>query len=146
MLVHSETLNPCKCGSKKKPDLDSDDMVPCWAVHCHDCHQMQYGQDWTFNGAVKKWNAENPIKSDLKYEITPYILEVITKMKTGWTLKRNTLTLPAPISYLAKNGKTESVTEWTITVLWENGLVSSKSNGATTIYKLNKKGKSYGSI
>lgn len=25
MFIHSEVLNPCKCGSRKKPDLDSDD-------------------------------------------------------------------------------------------------------------------------
>lgn len=61
MLIHSEELNPCKCGSKKTPDLDSDDMVPCWGVRCYDCGQFQHGDKWTLSGAVKKWNAENPI-------------------------------------------------------------------------------------
>jgi hypothetical protein len=63
MLHHSEKLNPCKCGSKITPDLDSDDMVPCWAVNCYSCGQMQHGENWTMKGAVKKWNEENPVKS-----------------------------------------------------------------------------------
>lgn len=64
-LIHSEKLNPCKCGSEKQPDLDSDDMVPCWGVQCHDCGQFQHDKNWTMNGAVKKWNEQNPIiKSD----------------------------------------------------------------------------------
>lgn len=61
MLVHSEKLNPCKCGSAKQPDLDSDDMVPSWAVNCYDCGQMQHGKHWDYSGAVKKWNEENPL-------------------------------------------------------------------------------------
>jgi hypothetical protein len=65
MLVHSEKLNPCKCGSKKKPDLDSDDMVPCWAVRCYDCRQLVHDKDWTMSGAVEAWNNANPINSGL---------------------------------------------------------------------------------
>lgn len=61
MLIHSEKLNPCKCGSKKTPDLDSDDMVPCWAVQCYDCGQSQHGSNWTMHEAVDKWNKENPV-------------------------------------------------------------------------------------
>jgi len=61
MLIHSQKLNPCKCGSEKTPDLDSDDMVPCWAVQCHDCGQFQNGINWTFGEAVDKWNKENPL-------------------------------------------------------------------------------------
>lgn len=61
MLIHSEKLNPCKCGSKKKPDLDSDDMVPSWIAQCYDCGQKQYGKNWTFGEAVYKWNKENPV-------------------------------------------------------------------------------------
>ena len=62
-LVHSEKINPCKCGSKKKPDLDSDDMVPSWMVQCYDCGEKAYDKNWTMQGAVKKWNEQNPIKS-----------------------------------------------------------------------------------
>jgi len=61
MFRHSEKLNPCKCGSKKFPDLDSDDMIPCWSVDCHDCGQSQHDNNWTFKGAIEKWNKENPI-------------------------------------------------------------------------------------
>lgn len=60
MFIHSEHLNPCKCGSKKKLILDSDDMLPCWAVECLDCKQFEYG-NWSFNGAIKAWNNANPI-------------------------------------------------------------------------------------
>ena len=62
MFVHSETLNPCKCGSTKKPDLDSDDMVPCWGVNCYTCGQFQHGPHWDMDGAVKAWNDANPVK------------------------------------------------------------------------------------
>ena len=62
MLIHSYTLNPCKCGSKKKPDLDSDDMIPSWAVTCYDCKQFQHGPKWKASEAVAKWNLENPLK------------------------------------------------------------------------------------
>jgi hypothetical protein len=61
MFIHEQNLNDCKCGSKKTPDLDSDDMVPCWAVRCFDCNQMQHGENWTIGEAVEKWNKENPI-------------------------------------------------------------------------------------
>lgn len=64
MMIHSEKLNPCKCGSKKTPDLDSDDMVPCWGVRCYDCGQFQHDKNWTMTGAVKTWNKENPIKTE----------------------------------------------------------------------------------
>lgn len=59
MLVHSEKLNPCKCGSTKKPDLDSDDMVPCWAVDCYDCKQSRHGKNWSMREAVNEWNKHN---------------------------------------------------------------------------------------
>ena len=62
MFIHSEKLNPCKCGSKKTPDLDSDDMLPCWSVFCCDCKQNQHDSNWTMEGAVKIWNANNPIQ------------------------------------------------------------------------------------
>lgn len=62
MFIHSEKLNPCKCGSAKTPNLDSDDMVPCWGVRCHDCNQFQHGENWTKEGAVNAWNNSNPIK------------------------------------------------------------------------------------
>lgn len=63
MFVHSEKLNPCKCGSSKKPDLDSDDMVPSWGVKCYDCGQFQSGPNWTMKGAVIEWNKQNPINN-----------------------------------------------------------------------------------
>ncbi len=66
MLVHSEKLNPCKCGSSKQPDLDSDDMIPCWAVNCYDCGQMQHGKNWAMQEAIDKWNKENPLGKDEK--------------------------------------------------------------------------------
>lgn len=69
MLIHNEKLNPCKCGSDKNPDLDSDDMVPCWAVQCYDCGQSQHGKYWDMKGAVNKWNEENPIQSPPKTEV-----------------------------------------------------------------------------
>ena len=59
--MKDELLNPCKCGSKKSPNIDSDDMVPCWGVSCYSCKQFQHGESWTYNGAVRKWNDENPI-------------------------------------------------------------------------------------
>lgn len=62
MLHHSEKFNPCKCGSKETPNLDSDDMVPCWAVNCYHCGQFQNDKNWTFSGAVQTWNKENPLK------------------------------------------------------------------------------------
>jgi len=55
-------MNPCKCGSKKEPNLDSDDMVPCWMVTCLDCgksHHATYGK-WTAIKAVEEWNKNNP--------------------------------------------------------------------------------------
>lgn len=64
MFIHSEKLNPCKCGSENKPDLDSDDFVPCWGVRCHDCKQFQHSSDWSKTGAVNTWNKENPITKD----------------------------------------------------------------------------------
>lgn len=60
-FIHSHKLNPCKCGSEKIPDLDSDDMFPCWMVHCYDCGQSQNGSQWTLKGAVDTWNKENPL-------------------------------------------------------------------------------------
>lgn len=65
MLHHSEKLNPCKCGSKTTPDLDSDDMVPCWAVTCYTCGQSQHGPNWRMGEAVVKWNKENPVKDEI---------------------------------------------------------------------------------
>lgn len=63
MLVHSYKLNTCKCGSNKIPILDSDDMIPCWGVSCSDCNQFQHGKYWDADGAVEKWNKENPSKA-----------------------------------------------------------------------------------
>lgn len=61
-LVHSEKINPCKCGSKKEPNFDSDDMVPCWAVQCYDCGQFVHdSHHWSASGAVSEWNKANPI-------------------------------------------------------------------------------------
>lgn len=57
----SEPLNPCKCGSTKAPHCDSDDMIPCWGVVCFDCNQFQHGPGWDYEGAVNKWNHENPV-------------------------------------------------------------------------------------
>lgn len=59
MLIHSDKLNQCKCGSEEMPDLDSDDMVPTWGVRCYDCKQFQHGKNWDSDGAVKIWNEEN---------------------------------------------------------------------------------------
>jgi len=61
MLIHSENLNPCKCGSKKTPDLDSDDFIPCWGVRCFDCGQFCHGDDWSMKKAVSVWNKENAL-------------------------------------------------------------------------------------
>lgn len=72
MLHHSYELNECKCGSDKKPDLDSDDMVPCWGVRCHDCNQFQHGENWTIVEAVNKWNEQNQ-----------GVLVDLTKLKEG---------------------------------------------------------------
>lgn len=65
MFVHSEILNQCKCGSKKIPDLDSDDMFPCWIVQCYDCGQKCHDNRFSLDGAVKKWNEENNTKNIL---------------------------------------------------------------------------------
>jgi hypothetical protein len=65
MLIHSQKLNPCKCGSKKQPDLDSDDMIPCWGVRCYDCGQFQHDYDWTMVGAVNTWNKQNPVEANV---------------------------------------------------------------------------------
>jgi len=64
MLIHSEKLNPCRCGSTKTPDLDSDDMYPSWGVCCYDCGQFQHSRDWTMRGAVDRWNEENKPKNN----------------------------------------------------------------------------------
>ena len=71
-LIHSQKLNPCKCGSKKTPDLDSDDFIPTWAVQCFDCGQFQHSAGWTFGGAVDKWNEENPITEKAVTEPTHF--------------------------------------------------------------------------
>lgn len=59
-----KNLNPCKCGTDKHPDTDSDDMIPCWQAYCTFCGQRQNSEtnNWTYWGAVNKWNEENPIK------------------------------------------------------------------------------------
>jgi hypothetical protein len=64
-FIHNYELNPCKCGTKQKPDLDSDDMFPCWMVQCFKCNQKCHSDDdqWTLPKAVNKWNKENPIKN-----------------------------------------------------------------------------------
>jgi len=63
-FIHSEKLNPCKCGCRVPPDLDSDDMFPSWAVQCYSCKQIQHDKDWTLSGAVREWNRVNPIKNE----------------------------------------------------------------------------------
>lgn len=66
MFIHSEKLNPCvKCGNKN-PDLDSDDMMPCWMVQCgnKECDQSAHGEHWSLVGAVKEWNKKNPVNSN----------------------------------------------------------------------------------
>lgn len=68
MLVHSTKINPCKCGSQKKPNLDSDDMVPTWGVQCYDCGQFQHDKNWTAGGAVEVWNKNNPLISKIRDE------------------------------------------------------------------------------
>jgi hypothetical protein len=66
MLIHNQTINPCKCGSKDIPVLDSDDMIPSWGVKCYDCQQFQYN-DWnSAESAVGKWNKENPLEGNSK--------------------------------------------------------------------------------
>lgn len=64
MLHHSEKLNPCLCGSNKNPDLNSDDMVPCWGVRCLDCNKFIHDKNWTMKGAVSEWNKANPLKQE----------------------------------------------------------------------------------
>lgn len=64
MFIHTEKLNPCKCGSKRKPTLDSDDMIPCWTVQCYKCGQSQHDSNWSMHGAVSAWNIANPIKTE----------------------------------------------------------------------------------
>jgi hypothetical protein len=56
-------INPCKCGSKNTPDLNSDDMIPCWMVKCLECKQSHHSESskWTRTGAIVKWNKENPL-------------------------------------------------------------------------------------
>ena len=60
-LIHSMQINPCKCGTDKDPNFDSDDMVPCWAVQCYVCKQFVHDAHWTMEWAVNEWNKENPI-------------------------------------------------------------------------------------
>lgn len=69
-------LNPCKCGSKKNPHLDSDDMVPTWAVTCYDCGQYQHGENWTLRGAITTWNKENIPLAESRDKQINKVLEV----------------------------------------------------------------------
>lgn len=41
------SINPCKCGSVKEPNLDNDDMIPCpcWAIQCYDCKQFVHDSE-----------------------------------------------------------------------------------------------------
>ena len=55
-------INPCSCGSKKKPDFDSDDMIPSWAIQCFDCKQFIHNSNWSSYGLIEKWNKLNPFK------------------------------------------------------------------------------------
>ena len=58
--MKNKELNPCKCRSTKELELNSYDMVPCWGVRCFSCGQFQHGENWDRNGAINKWNEENP--------------------------------------------------------------------------------------
>ena len=88
MLRHNEILNPCKCGSKQKPLLDSDDMVPCWTVYCRDCKQDVHDPNWTLDGAVITWNdinKEDQIWKTIRYiekEIESIPVEIIHKFES----------------------------------------------------------------
>lgn len=86
MFVHSEKLNPCKCGSKKTPDLDSDDVVPCWGVKCYDCGQFQNSSNWSMAGAVKVWNLENPVKPENKELMDDRDVMVLNMYRLGKAL------------------------------------------------------------
>lgn len=62
-MSKEKELNMCKCGSDKYPNIDSDDMIPCWMVTCWDCDQKAHaqGSSWTYFGAVNEWNKNNPV-------------------------------------------------------------------------------------
>lgn len=64
MSLEKKELNPCKCGSEKYPNIDSDDMFPCWMVNCEECKQIAHSdtREWTYCGAVNAWNSANPLK------------------------------------------------------------------------------------
>lgn len=74
--------------------------------------------------------------TEIKYEITPYIQEVIDKMKDGWVLKYDIYARPAPDTYLKKGKMVESVSNWTLTVLWGNDLVKGNKKFPVVTYKL----------
>ena len=88
MLIHSEKLNPCKCGSSQKPVLDSDDMVPSWAVQCPVCKQFRHDKNWTIGGAVDKWNKENPHMNTLR-EVGSALYNIIIIQKFKEQFEKN---------------------------------------------------------
>ncbi len=87
MLIHSEILNPCKCGSKTKPDLDSDDMIPSWAVQCYDCGQYQSHPNNTMRGAVIVWNKENQLVTERVTSMT--LFKVFSKAGSVFIMANN---------------------------------------------------------
>lgn len=80
---------------------------------------------------------------EIKYEITPYIIEVVRKMKNGWTLKYDTSDRPYPSTYLMYDETVESITNWTLTVLLDNGFLKCDKKYPVSSYELSRRGKNY---
>ena len=58
-----------------------------------------------------------------KYEITPYIQDVINKLIEGGSIVYKVDDSPSPSSTLVFNNENESITNWVLTVLWDEGIV-----------------------
>lgn len=80
---------------------------------------------------------------EIKYEITPYIIEVVRKMKNGWTLKYDTSDRLFQSTYLVYDKTTESISNWTLTVLWDNGFLKCDKKYPISSYELSVRGKKY---
>jgi hypothetical protein len=85
-MENERKINSCRCGSKKTPIADSDDMIPCWIIECLDCNQKQHSENsnWSFYNALVKWNKENPIvveKKVLWLEMKKYINQMFAEDK-----------------------------------------------------------------